>query len=76
MNSLERNLKSFENEIIQKLEHADYMLKNVPQGELRMKMHRGKIHYYNRTIENGKTCYTYIRDCEKDFIRSLAENLP
>ena len=38
-----------------------------------MKMHRGKIHYYNRTIENGKTCYTYIRDCEKDFIRSLAE---
>ena len=73
MNSLERSFNKMENELTQKLEHASRMLQAAPSGELKFKRHRGKIHYFTKTVKDGKTKYVYIRDNEKSFVRSLAE---
>lgn len=73
MNNLERNIFEIKEELSSKLENAAFLLKNVPSGELRIKRHRGTIHYYSKTVKDGKVTYAYIRDCEKVFIRGLAE---
>ena len=68
MKNLERHLREIENELTAKLEKANQMLENVPSGELRIKRHRGTIHYYNKTKKDGRTAHVYIRDCEKDYM--------